>query len=119
MPICHGAGGLTAHRSFCARTGGAPIALGTALLLLAVLLGAGLTRVLAGFPLPILAGLLTVSGLLHIALLKDLRQPTHWALAIAVGVTGFVSNLAVALVGALLIWWIATGITAWQAHRRR
>lgn len=119
MPICHGAGGLTAHRSFGARTGGAPITLGTALLLLAVLLGAGLTRVLAGFPLPILAGLLTVSGLLHIALLKDLRQPTHWALAIAVGVTGFLSNLAVALVGALLIWWTATGITAWQARRRR
>src|SRR5262249_2664816 len=28
MPVCHGAGGLTAHRSFGARSGGAPIAMG-------------------------------------------------------------------------------------------
>jgi sulfate permease, SulP family len=64
-----------------------------------------LTAALSGFPVPILAGLLTVAGLLHIRLLKDLRGRWHWVLAIAVGVTGFVSNLAVALVGALVIWW--------------
>src|SRR5205807_6579304 len=27
MPVCHGAGGMTAHRTFGARTGGAPIML--------------------------------------------------------------------------------------------
>ncbi len=105
MPVCHGAGGMTAHRSFGARTGGAPIMLGTVLLILALVLGASLTAVLAGFPLPILAGLLAVSGLLHTALLRDLRHPYHWALALAVGVTGLISNLAVALVAALLVWW--------------
>lgn len=111
MPVCHGAGGLTAHYSFGARTGGAPVMLGTVLLVLAFVIGADLAAVLAGFPLPILAGLLAVSGFLHIALLKDLRHPYHWALAIAVGVTGFVSNLAIALVGALLIWWVAKVVT--------
>jgi SulP family sulfate permease len=110
MPICHGAGGMTAHRSFGARTGGAPIALGAALLILAIAIGASLAAALAGFPLPILAGLLTVAGLLHIALLKDLRHPAHWALAIAIGVTGFLSNLAIALVGALLIWWAVKAV---------
>lgn len=105
MPVCHGAGGMTAHRSFGARTGGAPIVLGTVLLILALAIGASLAAVLAGFPLPILAGLLAVSGLLHITLLKDLRGPYQWAMAIAVGVTGFLSNLAIALVGALLVWW--------------
>lgn len=111
MPVCHGAGGMTAHYSFGARSGGAPIVLGAVLLVLAFAIGASLADVLAGFPLPILAGLLAVSGLLHIALLKDLRHPYHWALAIAVGVTGFVANLASALVGALLIWWVAKAVT--------
>jgi hypothetical protein len=112
MPVCHGAGGLTAHRSFGARTGGAPIALGALLLAVAVAIGASLAAVLAGFPLPILAGLLAVAGLLHIALLKDLERPYHWMLAIAVGVTGFLSNLAIALVGGLLIWWAAKAVGA-------
>lgn len=117
MPICHGAGGMTAHRSFGARTGGAPIVMGLALLIISVLLGASLAAVIAGFPLPILAGLLTVAGFLHMALLKDLHQPVHVILAIAVGVTGFLLNLAVALVGALLIWWITKAIMRWRDRR--
>lgn len=116
MPVCHGAGGMTAHRSFGARTGGAPIILGTVLLVLGLSIGASLAAALAGFPLPILAGLLAVAGLLHIALLKDLRQPSDWAMAIAVGATGFLSNLAIALAGALLIWW---GAKAFSTLRRR
>jgi sulfate permease, SulP family len=110
MPVCHGAGGMTAHRSFGARSGGAPIMLGSVLIALALAIGATLTAALAGFPVPILAGLLTVAGLLHIMLLKDLRGPWHWALALAVGITGFLSNLAVALVGALVIWFIVGGL---------
>jgi hypothetical protein len=43
--------------------------------------------------------------LLHIALLRDLSEPFHWALAIAVGIIGFFSNLAIALIAALLVWW--------------
>jgi sulfate permease, SulP family len=112
MPVCHGAGGMTAHYSFGARTGGAPILLGTALLVLALAFGASLPAVLTGFPLPILAGLLAIAGLLHIALLKDLRHPAHWALAIAVGITGLLSNLAIALAGGLLIWWAAEAVIA-------
>jgi SulP family sulfate permease len=118
MPVCHGAGGMTAHRSFGARSGGAPIMLGGILIALALAIGATLTAALSGFPVPILAGLLTVAGLLHIALLKDLRGPAHWALALAVGITGFLSNLAIALLGALLIWWVACSIQGWQAYRK-
>jgi len=117
MPICHGAGGMTAHRSFGARSGGAPIMLGSLLIALALGLGATLTAALTGFPVPILAGLLTVAGLLHIALLSDLRHPAHWAMALAVGITGFLSNLAVALVGGLVIWWLVHSIRARQRRR--
>src|SRR6201996_8512894 len=116
MPVCHGAGGMTAHRTFGARSGGAPIMLGSILIALALVMGATLTVALSGFPVPILAGLLTVAGLLHITLLKDLRGFWHWALAIAVGITGFLSNLAVALVGALVMWWAVRVI---QTRRAR
>ena len=116
MPVCHGAGGMTAHRTFGARSGGAPIMLGSMLIALALGMGATLTVALSGFPVPILAGLLTVAGLLHITLLKDLRGPWHWALAIAVGITGFLSNLAVALVGALVIWWLVHVIRTRRAR---
>jgi len=116
MPVCHGAGGMTAHRTFGARSGGAPIMLGSTLIALALVMGATLTVALSGFPLPILAGLLTVAGLLHITLLKDLRGGWQWAIAIAVGIAGFLSNLAVALVGALLIWWPVHIIRARRAR---
>lgn len=39
LPMCHGAGGLAAHHRFGARSGGAPLILGTALLGLALLPG--------------------------------------------------------------------------------
>lgn len=90
--------------------------LGSVLITLALAIGAMLTAALAGFPVPILAGLLTVAGLLHITLLKDLRGLWHWALALAVGITGFLTNLAVALVGALVIWWAVRWIQRWRAH---
>ena len=116
MPVCHGAGGMTAHRSFGARSGGAPIMMGTVLLVIAVAIGTKLPGVLAGFPLPILAGLLAVSGALHITLWRDLRGASPWALAGAVGVTGFLFNLAIALVGGLLVWWAGRAITTLR-HR--
>ena len=117
MPVCHGAGGMTAHRTFGARTGGAPVTLGLVLLVISVSLGTSLAAVLGGFPLPILAGLLAVAGVLHIALLKDLREPSHWLFAISVGVVGFLSNLAVAMIAALLFWWAANAIFALRDRR--
>jgi MFS superfamily sulfate permease-like transporter len=105
MPVCHGAGGLTAHYANGARTAGAPLALGASLVAVALLLGAGLGTLLAAFPLSILAGLLAGAGLLHIGLLRDLRGAGPLAFAVAVGVVGFEVNLAVALVLGLAAWW--------------
>ena len=107
---------MSAHYGFGARTGGTPIILGVTLLLLAIVIGASLPVLLAGFPLPILAGLLAIAGSLHIALLKTLREPAHWALAIAVGITGVLVNLAVALIAALIVWWAATAIARRNAR---
>lgn len=110
MPVCHGAGGLTAHQAFGARTWRAPALIGATLIVLAVGVGAGLAVLLGAFPIPILAGLLGVAGLLHIALLRDLAKPAHWAIAIGVGAVGFLSNLAIALAAGLIVWWVAVWI---------
>ena len=44
MPVCHGAGGMTAHRSFGARSGGAPVMLGSVLIALALAIGSDADR---------------------------------------------------------------------------
>lgn len=106
MPVCHGAGGMTAHRAFGARSAGAPLAIGTLLLALAVFLGAGLAVLLAAFPLTILAGLLAAAGVLHLMLLRDLRGLPSWALALLVGGLGIAVNLALALAVGLVLWWV-------------
>ncbi len=106
MPVCHGAGGLTAHYSFGARTGGAPLTMGVALVALALGVGAGLGELLAAFPLPILAALLAAAGILHMGLLRDLKGAREWIFALFVGVLGFLFNLAYALVIALVVWWL-------------
>lgn len=119
MPVCHGAGGLTAHVAFGARTGGAPFAMGVALLVLALGFGAGLAALLTAFPLPILAALLATAGLLHIGLLRDLREPWAWALAIAVGIVGFQVHLALALGGGLLVYWGVRAVATFNGKRLR
>ena len=107
MPVCHGAGGLTAHYAFGARTAGAPLIMGIALAALAVGAGSGLAALLAAFPLPILAGLLATAGVLHIGLLRDLEDRRSWAVALAVGVLGFAFDLTLALGVGLAAWWLA------------
>lgn len=109
MPVCHGAGGMTAHRAFGARTAGAPLLMGGALLVLAVGFGAGLAVLLAAFPLPVLAGMLAAAGVLHVGLLRDLAGVRSWAVALLIGVIGFEVNLAVALPVGLALWWVPVG----------
>lgn len=119
MPVCHGAGGLTAHVAFGARTGGAPLVMGISLLVFAIGFGSGLAVLLTAFPLPILAAMLATAGLLHIGLLRDLREPWAWALALAVGIVGFQVHLALALGGGLVVYWGARLVGAVTKTRLR
>jgi hypothetical protein len=116
MPVCHGAGGMTAHYAFGARTGRAPLAIGAALLAVALVLGAGLATLLTAFPLPILAGLLATAGLLHLALLRDLRGAWEWGVAVLVGAIGFRWNLAIGLGVGLALWW-GRELASWIGSR--
>jgi hypothetical protein len=120
MPVCHGAGGLTAHYTFGARTGGAPLAMGGALVVLAVTAGSGLAAVLTAFPLPILAALLAAAGLLHIGLARDLEGAREILLALLVAALGFSLNLAVGLGVGLVVWWggrVRSRLSTWRDPR--
>ena len=79
MPVCHGAGGLTAHRSFGARTGRAPMLMGGVLVVLALVGGVATARALTGFPVWILAALLSGPSSIDSDLVKPITP--HFAAA--------------------------------------
>ena len=62
LPMCHGAGGVAAHYRFGARTGAAPIMLGTALLVIALLPDQLRQIVLASIPTATLGALLFIAS---------------------------------------------------------
>ena len=62
IPMCHGAGGMAGHVAFGARTGGAPIILGTVLLLLALGFSGSITVVLELLPHSVLGVILFLTG---------------------------------------------------------
>lgn len=101
MPVCHGAGGMSAHRAAGARTWRAPLLIGAGLVVIAVVAGRGLAEVLVAFPLPVLAALLVVAGVAHARLLSDVRDRASWVVVLLVAASGFVWNLAVGLVAGL------------------
>lgn len=118
MPVCHGAGGLSAHHAAGARTWRAPVLIGGSLVLLALAVGRGLAGVLAAFPLPVLAALLVVAGVAHLRLLRDVRGWGAWSVVILVGVLGLVVNLAIGMLVGLAVH-LALHLAAHLAVRRR
>lgn len=109
MPLCHGAGGMSAHHAFGARTWRAPALIGAALTTLALVLAQDLALILRAFPLAILAALLLVAGITHARLLSDVRGRLDWATALAIGVAGATGHLLAA---------VAIGLTVVAAHSK-
>ncbi len=103
MPVCHGAGGMSAHHAFGARTWRAPLIMGIALGTAAIAFGASLSVVLPHFPLAVLAALLLVAAWAHARLLRDLAGTWEWTIAIGVGVAGVAFNLAVAVLAGIVV----------------
>jgi hypothetical protein len=62
VPMCHGAGGMAGHVAFGARTGGAPIILGTILLFLAFFFSASIQSIFALIAQPILGVIVFLTG---------------------------------------------------------
>jgi len=107
MPVCHGSGGLTAHYSFGARTGGAPIIIGAICLLLSLFFGGGVSEVLKVIPLSILGIMLFYVGLQHALLISDIKDRKELIFSAGVGVCALLTNnLAIAYGIGLLFWYL-------------
>jgi sulfate permease, SulP family len=103
MPMCHGAGGLTAHVRLGARSAGMNLLLGGALLVLGLFFAPQVPVILGLLPVWILAAFLAYAGLRHALLVFDLRGGAL-VLAVAAGLAGAVTgNLAITAGAALLV----------------
>lgn len=103
MPVCHGAGGLSAHFAFGARTWRAPAVIGSALLVIAVGLGGALAAALPLFPVAVLAALLGVAAAAHAQLLRDVHGVRSWLVVALVAAFGVFANLAYGVVAGLVL----------------
>lgn len=92
-PLCHGSGGITAHYRFGARTAKSSYVIGGVCIALA-LMGGAAVGLLHLIPVAVLGVFLVYVGVQHGAYVRDLvgRWP-QLAIAIAVGVTSFLTNL--------------------------
>lgn len=62
VPMCHGAGGMAGHVAFGARSGGAPIIVGTILLCLSFFFSGAVQSIFDLFPPPVLGVILFLTG---------------------------------------------------------
>jgi SulP family sulfate permease len=104
MPMCHGAGGLTAHVRLGARTAGMNVLLGSTLAVLGLSFAAQVPVLLGLLPVWALSAFLAYAGLRHAWLVSDLRGGPL-ALAVVAGLLGaLVGNLAITAVVSLTAW---------------
>jgi len=95
MPMCHGAGGLTAHYRLGARTAGMNLLLGSTLVVLGLFYASQVLTILGLLPVWGLSAFLAYAGLRHAMLAVDLEGRAFW-LAVVGGVTGAaLGNLAI------------------------
>jgi SulP family sulfate permease len=103
MPMCHGAGGLTAHVRLGARRAGMNLLLGGTLLVLGVFFAPQVPVLLGLLPVWVLAAFLAYAGLRHGLLVADLRGGAL-ALAVGAGLAGAITgNLAITAGAGLLV----------------
>jgi MFS superfamily sulfate permease-like transporter len=102
MPMCHGAGGLTAHIRLGARTAGMNLLLGAALLALGSFFATEVPVILGLLPVWGLGAFLVYAGLRHAWLVTDLRGADLALAVLAGGIGAWFGNLAITAGLALL-----------------
>jgi hypothetical protein len=104
-PMCHGSGGLTAHRKFGATGERSGYIIGFALVILAIFFGRSILSIVSAFPEGILGALLCYVGIQHSLFVRDiLHDKTAILIALTVAITGFIlHNLTIGFAAGLLI----------------
>jgi SulP family sulfate permease len=111
VPVCHGCGGLTAHYRLGARSGGAPLMIGTIFLALGLVGGQATMDLFALIPFPILGVLLAYIAWQHALLARDL---SGWHEVITSGLVLFLAvltdNLAIGFIAGAIFYHLWNGI---------
>ncbi len=106
IPMCHGAGGLTAHVRFGARTALAATVAGIFYLVLGLGFGATAPAILARFPAAILGILVGYVGWQHLGLVRRLSGIHDLGIAFLIGaVTVVAGSLAIGFAVGLAVYW--------------
>jgi len=103
IPMCHGAGGMAGHVRFGAKTGGAPVILGTLLVLIALFFSESVSILFKIFPNAILGVILFFAGSELAIVVKDIgnKKPDFYVMLIVAAFAMW--NMGVAfLVGVIL-----------------
>jgi len=109
MPMCHGAGGMTAHYRMGARSGVGIFVYGLALLAVGLLFGASAANVLGVLPVAVLGGFLLYVGVAHVTLVADLRGEREFLVAATVGALGLATgNITLGVLAGLAVHLAAT-----------
>ncbi len=108
LPVCHGAGGVTAHYKLGARTWIATAMAGLVLIVLGLLFGSSLPGLLQLVPPGVLAGMLMFVAIQHGLLAARVETNSDRAIALTVGV--------VTLLAGNLAWGFAAGVVALVAR---
>jgi len=104
MPMCHGAGGLAAHYSFGARTGGSNLIIGVIFLLLAIFFGDQALALLNLLPLSILGVLLLFAGSqLGLTIIDMFSRKDMFLVLVMLGIT-LATNLGWAVLAGLALY---------------
>lgn len=103
MPMCHGAGGLTAHVRLGARTARMNLWLGGVFLALGLFFAAQIPVILGVLPVSVLAAFLAYAGLRHAWLVSDLRGVSLAIALVAGGLGAWYGNLAITAALALVL----------------
>lgn len=118
VPICHGAGGMTAHYRLGARTGTAPAIMGSVLLVVG-LFGQRLLPVVSSIPAVVLGLLLVYVGIRHVGLARSELMALRTAVVVAVmAVLSYITgNMLLALAGGVFVKALAIDTPAFIAER--
>ena len=110
LPVCHGAGGVTAHYRLGARTAAATAFTGSVFLILALVFGAALPALLTRLAPGALAGMLLYVAFQHALLASRLEHLDDRVIAAGVGAITLISgNLAIGFAAgvlALIVRWV-------------
>lgn len=107
VPMCHGAGGMAGHVRFGARTGGAPIILGTILLVLALFFSGSIVTLLRIFPATVLGVILFVTGAQLALGACDISKDKGERFATVITAALAIWNVGIAFVVGSAVYWVA------------